>query len=312
MAHTGIVYSSVYLAHRTGEHPECPARLVVIQNHLQRSGLWEKFRIFTPRAADIEELRMVHTEEHIFRVQRFCHEGRTSIDPDTAVCPESFDVARTAAGGVFVAIDQVMLREVKNVFCMVRPPGHHAGASEAMGFCLFNNVALGARYAQKHHACRKVLIVDFDAHHGNGTQAIFYEDDSVFYLSMHRFPFYPGTGHESERGKGRGAGFTLNCPVPVSLDRAVIVSLFVKALDDVVRVFVPDFVLVSAGFDGYAGDPIAGLHLETRDFREMTAAIVELAGKCCSGRIVSVLEGGYDLNSLGECVEEHLRALMED
>jgi acetoin utilization deacetylase AcuC-like enzyme len=254
---------------------------------------------------------MVHTEEHIFRVQRFCHEGRTALDPDTAVCPESFDVARTAVGGVFVAIDQVMLREVKNVFCMVRPPGHHATADEAMGFCLFNNVALGARYAQRHHACRKVLIVDFDAHHGNGTQAIFYEDDTVFYFSMHRSPFYPGTGRESERVKGRGAGFTRICPVPVTLDHAVIVSLFVKALDEVAEVFVPDIVLVSAGFDGYAGDPIAGLRLETRDFREMTQAIVELAAKSCSGRLVSVLEGGYDLNSLGECVEEHLRAMME-
>ena len=311
MPTTGVVYSNVYLEHKTGEHPECPGRLIAIQNRLVRTGLWENLRIFTPRAADIEDLRMVHTEEHIFRVQRFCHEGRTALDADTVVCPESFDVARTAAGGVFVGIDQVMLREVKNAFCMVRPPGHHATADESTGFCLFNNVALGARYAQRRHACRRVLIVDFDAHHGNGTQAIFYEDDSVFYFSMHRSPFYPGTGSEGERGKGRGAGFTLNCPVPVTLDRGAVVSLFVKALDEVAAAFVPEIVLVSAGFDGYAGDPIAGLRLETQDFREMTQAIVEVARATCSGRIVSVLEGGYDLNSLGECVEEHLRALTE-
>jgi acetoin utilization deacetylase AcuC-like enzyme len=311
MPTTGIVYSSVYLEHKTGEHPECPGRLLAIQNRLVQSGVWGKLRIFSPRAADIEDLRMVHAEEHIFRVQRSCHEGRTSLDPDTAVCPESFDVARTAVGGVFVGIDQVMLREVKNAFCMVRPPGHHATADEAMGFCLFNNVALGARYAQRHHGCRTVLIVDFDAHHGNGTQSIFYEDDSVFYFSIHRSPFYPGTGRESERGKGRGEGFTLNCPVSVSLDRKVIVSLFVKTLDEIAGVFVPDLVLVSAGFDGHVGDPIGGLHLQTSDFRDMTAAIVELARTTSSGRIVSVLEGGYDLNSLGECAEEHVGVLME-
>jgi acetoin utilization deacetylase AcuC-like enzyme len=310
MARTGLVYSDVFLAHDTGQHPECAGRLTAVRSHLQRSGLWDELRIFTPRAADIEQLRMVHTQEYIFRLQRFCHEGRTCLDPDTVVCKESFDVARTAAGSVFVGIDQVMLGEVQNAFCLVRPPGHHATASEAMGFCLLNNVALGAKYLQQHHKVARILIVDFDAHHGNGTQSVFYEDDTVFYFSMHRFPFYPATGRETERGKNLGLGFTRNCPIPISFDRGTIVSIFVKTLDEIARTFTPDFVLVSAGFDAYEEDPIAGLKLKVRDFHDMTSAVVDLAAKACRGRIVSVLEGGYDLNSLGPCVEQHLRALM--
>ena len=311
MPQTGLVTSNVYLAHDTGAHPECAARLVAVQNHLQLTGLVEDLRVITPRAADIEDLRMVHTQEHIFRVQRMCHEGRGFLDPDTVVSRESFDVARTVVGGVFTAIDQVMLREVKNAFCLVRPPGHHATASESMGFCLFNNIALGARYLQRHHGQPKVLIVDFDIHHGNGTQSIFYDDPTVFYLSVHRYPFYPGTGREDQHGRDAGTGFNLNCPVTTTLGRGTVVSIFVKALDEVAERFTPDFVLVSAGFDGHTDDPIAGLGLETRDFHDMTAAVTELAWKACDGRVVSTLEGGYDLNSLGPCVEQHLRALME-
>ena len=311
MAKVGLVYSDIYLAHETGDHPECPERLRAIVAHLQQSGTWDKCRVFEPRAADVEDLLMVHTESHVFRVQRFCHEGKRYLDPDTVVCPASFDVARAAVGGVFVAIDQVMLREVDRAMALVRPPGHHAGADRARGFCLFNNIALGARYAQRRHGLKRVLIVDFDVHHGNGTQDIFEEDDSVFYFSMHRWPFYPGTGAAERKGTGRGKGFTFNLPLAATTDRETTVSLFEQSLADVAERFTPDIVLVSAGFDAYADDPIAGLGLQPRDFRAMTAAIVALADKACRGRVVSTLEGGYDLKALGPCVEQHLKAMME-
>ncbi len=311
MSRVGLVYSDIYLHHLTGDHPECPARLEAIVAHLQQSGLWETLRVFQPRAADVEDLLTVHTEEHVFRVERFCREGKRWLDPDTVVSPESFDVARAAVGGVFVAIDQVMLREVDRAMALVRPPGHHAGADRAAGFCLFNNVALGARYAQRRHGLGKVLIVDFDVHHGNGTQAIFEEDDSVFYFSMHRWPFYPGTGAADRKGTGRGKGFTFNLPLSAVTSRETTVSLFAQSLDDIAERFAPDIVLVSAGFDGYADDPIAGLGLAAGDFRAMTESIVALAQKACAGRVVSALEGGYNLKALGGCVEQHLKGLME-
>jgi acetoin utilization deacetylase AcuC-like enzyme len=225
------------------------------------------------------------------------------------VCPASFDVARAAVGGVFVAIDQVMLREVDRAMALVRPPGHHATADQSMGFCLFNNVALGARYAQQRHGLGKILVVDFDVHHGNGTQAIFEEDPSVFVFSMHRWPFYPGTGAADRKGTGAGAGFTFNLPLPATTKRETVVSLFEQSLADIAERFTPEIVLVSAGFDAYQDDPIAGLNLAPSDFRAMTDAIVALADKACSGRVVSALEGGYDLRAIGACVEQHLRAL---
>ncbi|HUV38321.1 MAG TPA: histone deacetylase [Planctomycetota bacterium] len=309
MQEAGIVYSDFYLLHDTGAHPECPARLAAVRDHLVKTGQWERARVFEPRAADVEDLLMVHTSEHVFRVQRFCSEGQRHLDPDTVVCAASFDVARAAAGGVFVGVDQVMLREVTHALCLVRPPGHHASADRAMGFCLFNNVALGARYAQRRHECGKVLIVDFDVHHGNGTESIFYEDDTVYYYSIHRWPFYPGTGSADRRGRGRGEGFTRNVPLSARLDRGGVVSLFVKTLDEIASTFKPDIVFISAGFDAYEGDPIAGLGLVPKDFYEMTRAVVEVTDAACPGRLVSVLEGGYDLDAIGPCVSEHLRAL---
>ena len=311
MPKAGLVTSDLYLAHDTGVHPECPERLRAIVEHLRKSGTWEKLRVFEPRAADVEDLLTVHTEEHVFRVQRFCHEGKRFLAPETIVSAQSFDVARAAVGGTFVAIDQVMLREVDRAMALVRPPGHHAGADRAMGFCLFNNVALGARYAQRRHGLGKVLIVDFDLHHGNGTQEIFEEDDSVFCFSMHRFPFYPGTGGAERKGSGLFRGSTFNLPLPATTDRETIVSLFAQSLEDIEERFAPDIVLVSAGFDMHRDDMNGGMGLLPEDFREMTRSIVALADRRCAGRVVSVLEGGYDLRSLGRSVEAHLKAMME-
>ncbi len=311
MSRVGLVYSDLYLAHDTGDHAECADRLRAIVAHLRKTGAWDSLRVFEPRAADIEDLLMVHTEEHVFRVQRFCHENHRYLDQDTVVSPQSFDVARAAVGGTFVAVDQVMLREVDRAMALVRPPGHHASANRAMGFCLFNNVALGARYAQQRHGLKNILIVDFDVHHGNGTQEIFQEDDSVFFFSIHRFPFYPGTGSGVSKGSGLFSSYTVNLPLAPTTDRETVVSLFGQSLADVAERFTPDLVLVSAGFDMYRDDPIAGLGLLAEDFREMTRSIVALADKACAGRVVSVLEGGYHLPSLGRCVEAHLKAMME-
>jgi acetoin utilization deacetylase AcuC-like enzyme len=307
---TGIIYSDIYLLHETGTHPECPARLAVVRDRLRKTGLWETARVYEPRPATPEELLLVHTQEHIDTIEHACTLGRRYLDPDTVVCRASFEVARAAVGGVLSACDAVMRGEVTNAFCMVRPPGHHASRTRAMGFCLFNHVAVAARYLQREHGVEHVLIVDFDVHHGNGTQAILYDDDSVFYYSMHRWPFYPGTGASGQTGEGRGLGFTRNLTVTAGTDRQTIVSFFVKTLDEVARGFTPDFVLVSAGFDASENDPIAGLGLGSGDFGEMTRAIVELAHDACKGRLVSTLEGGYDLDALGHCVEAHLRALM--
>jgi acetoin utilization deacetylase AcuC-like enzyme len=311
MTRTGAIYSDIYLEHDTGEHVECAARLVVIREHLERTGTWEKLRVFAPRAADVEQIHRVHALDYVFRVQRICHEGGGFLDIDTVVSPGSYDAARAAAGGVFVAIDQVMLSEVGRAFCMVRPPGHHATPTDAMGFCIFNNVALGAKYLQQQHKAGRVLIVDFDCHHGNGTQKAFYEDDSVFYFSIHRSPFYPGTGAEAQLGAGKGLGFTLNVALPGGTERTEYLRRFSEAIAQVEAKFAPEFVLVSAGFDGYAEDPIAGMGLEPEDFRTITARIVKLARKHCGGKVVSTLEGGYHLGALGECVEQHLLGMME-
>ena len=311
MPPTGLIYSNVYLAHQTGDHPECPSRVKSIWSHLKMRRLLEELQVYEPRAADVEQLMMVHREDYVFRVQRLCSEGGGYLDPDTVVGPESFVAARAAVGGVFTAVDQVMLGEVKNAFCLVRPPGHHAPPDDAAGFCIFNNVALGARYCQQHHGLERVLIVDFDSHHGNGTQRAFYDDDTVFYCSVHRYPFYPGTGHENDRGAGRGEGFTLNCPIRVPRDRGKFLVTFQRAMQEIEKRFVPDFVLVSAGFDAFEEDPLAGMGLHIGDFHNITSMILEFALKTCEGRLVSTLEGGYNLEWLGPCVEQHLQAMME-
>jgi acetoin utilization deacetylase AcuC-like enzyme len=231
---------------------------------------------------------------------------------DTDICPESATAARWAAGSVLSAVDAVFAREVKNAFCVVRPPGHHASAATGMGFCLFNNVAVAARYARHKHGAERVVIVDWDVHHGNGTQDIFYQDGKVLFFSTHQSPWYPGTGARNETGEGAAEGKIINCPFPAGSGHAEITGAFRDQLLPAAREFQPDLVLLSAGFDSRINDPLGQFLLTDSDFRELSAVLLEFAEKFCHGRVVSVLEGGYNLEGLALAAEAHVRALMGD
>ena len=307
---THLIYDDIYLEHDTGNHPESAGRLRSIMGHLEHSKLIEEVTMLEPRCASIEDLLLVHDGRYVFEIERICKEGGGELDPDTVVSAKSFDVARTAVGGVEVAIDAVMMGYADNALALVRPPGHHARRDQAMGFCIFNNVAIGARYVQVKHKQPRVLIIDWDVHHGNGTQEIFYRDKTVCYFSVHRWPYYPGSGTREERGQEEGRLTTINRPVELAGGRNAFLNAFREGLAEALGTFTPDFILISAGFDAYENDPVGGIGLQMGDFKYMTDLVVEAAQKHCRGRLVSVLEGGYDLIDLGRCVEQHLLGLL--
>ncbi len=259
----------------------------------------------------LEWVTAIHSPEYAKRVRDSCREGVKYMDSvDTPISPESYDVALAAVGGVLSAIDEVMAGNVSNAFCAVRPPGHHALRDRAMGFCLFNNVAISARYVQRKYGLSKVLIVDWDVHHGNGTQAAFYDDPTVLYFSTHQYPFYPGTGSEEEKGTGEGLGYNVNVPMPAGSGDEEYIKAFKEILKPKALEFKPDFVLISAGFDAHKDDLLGGMNVTVKGFEEMTAIVKDIAETCCNGRIVSVLEGGYNLSGLAESVEAHILALQ--
>ncbi len=293
-------------------HPEHEERLVSIIEHLKKTDLWTTLVHITPSPADTTWILKVHTADHVKFVKELCEGGATVLDQgDTHVCKDSYRVALLAAGGVLAGVDAVMSGRTKNTFCAVRPPGHHAESSRAMGFCLFNNVAIGARYVQESYQVERVAILDWDVHHGNGTQEIFYEDPSMFYISTHQYPYYPGTGGAEERGEGRGEGFTLNIPLRAETTGEEYVKLFQEVIVPALENFRPEFIFISAGFDAHRDDPLAGILLTEETYAEITRKVKEIAENYSSGRIVSVLEGGYDLKALPRCVEAHLVALTE-
>lgn len=309
---TGLVYDETYLDHNTGPgHPERSARLKAMMNHLQEEDILSRLHRVEPRSAPEEWITTIHTPDYVREVEQTCTRGNTCLHSlDTRVCSRSFDVALLAAGGVMAAVDAVIGGDVRNAFCAVRPPGHHATADRAMGFCLFNNIAIATRYAQREHGINRVLIVDWDTHHGNGTQDAFYDDDSVLYFSTHQSPFYPGTGAESETGRGDGEGYTINVPLPAGTGDDEYLEIFEETLKPRALEFEPDLVFISAGFDTHRDDTIGGMQVTEAGYARMTQHVMDIARECCGGRLISVLEGGYGLEGQARSAAAHLRALM--
>ncbi len=315
MRRTGYVYDDRYLLHDPGSwHPERPDRLKAIQSSLKDSGVLELLIQLKPYPAPLAWVERLHDADYIRRFQEACQRGEQVFDvQDCGISPESYEIALLAAGGVLAAADAIMGDQADNAFCAVRPPGHHAERDRAMGFCFFNNVALGAVYLLENFGLERVAIVDWDVHHGNGTQHLFEADPRVFYLSLHEDPqyCYPGTGYRREEGKGPGKGFTLNLPFPPrSGDEEYLEALQNEGLPRV-RQFAPQFVMISAGFDAHSKDPLAHMHLTRSGYREMARLVLDLAQESAGGRVITVLEGGYNLEVLEECVEDHLRILLD-
>jgi acetoin utilization deacetylase AcuC-like enzyme len=310
---TGLVTDPGFLAHDTGpSHPESPRRLEAIQRRLESSDVSKRLLRLPAPLVDRTWLETVHTPRHVDRIESVAPEnGYVYLDADTPMSPGSYRAALQAVGGTLAAIDAVMEGRIANAFCAIRPPGHHAEPTRAMGFCLFNNVAVAARYVQRRHHVDRVLILDWDVHHGNGTQAAFYDDATVLYVSLHQYPWYPGTGSADERGDGAGEGYTLNVPLAAGRGDDEYLSAFDVRIAPAVRAFAPEFVLISAGFDAHRDDPLAMMNLTEAGYRAMTDAVLTWAAESAHGRIVSCLEGGYNLTALANSVETHVRTLAK-
>ena len=313
---TGLLFDDIYLKHLAGntDHPERPERLIAIRDGLEQSGVLKTLVRIAPRRVTDQELELVHKPTYVALVRRELTgvRGFKQLSTgDTVVSADSLQAAEFAAGGVLNVVDAVMDGKVRNAFAAVRPPGHHATPDRGMGFCIFNNVAIAARYLQKKHGIGRVLIVDWDYHHGNGTQDIFYNDGSVFYFSTHHYGAYPGTGSVAETGRGPGAGKILNVPMPPGAGDAQFLQAFETRLVPAARDFKPDFILISAGFDSMRSDLLGLFDITPQGFAAMTRVVRKLADEFSKGRLVSVLEGGYRLDGLAESVTAHIKALQD-
>lgn len=309
---TALLLDPIYQQHDPGPgHPESVKRLVAITQALTDSGIVGKTQAIVPRVATLDELALCHDRGYIGSAKKDVESGLDDLSTgDTAICARSYDVAVQAVGGVLNAVDAVFAGKAKNAFCAVRPPGHHARPAQGMGFCLFNNIAIAARHAQQKHGAQKVAIVDWDVHHGNGTQDIFYEDGSVLFCSTHQSPLYPFTGHANETGSGKGKGSTLNLPFPARTGMSAIGGAFTDRLLPAIDAFKPDLILISAGFDSRIDDPLGQFRLTDDDFVALTKLLLESAQTHCQSRLVSILEGGYNIQGLASAVTHHVQTLL--
>ncbi len=309
MRPVGYVYDPIYLEHDVAGHPESAGRLQAIMSHLESSGVLARLEELPPRDATEDDLALVHSAALVDQVKTASGGGSRWLDPDTYVVPRSFDAALRSAGGVLAAVDAVFDGDLGRAFSLVRPPGHHATPVRAMGFCLFNNVAIAAAHLLERRGLERVAVIDFDVHHGNGTQDAFYADGRVFYFSTHQHPFYPGTGDWHEAGDGPGRGAIVNVPLPAGCGDDAVLTAHREVCAPAMRRFRPQFILVSAGFDAHFADPLAQLRVSTAGYYEVATSLRELADELCEGRIVFALEGGYDHTALGWSVQACFDAL---
>ena len=305
---TAIITTDTYLNHNTGQgHPESADRVSVVIENLKKKDknfVWKK-----PKKFDSKYLKITHNPNYVNEVEKsFPKKGLFFLDGDTIVSPGSKEASSDAVGSIITAIDGVQNKEFKNAFCAVRPPGHHAEKNKAMGFCIYNNVAVGTHYLIEKYKLKRIAIIDFDVHHGNGTQDIFYDNKKVLYISTHQYPYYPGSGNNSERGKHNNV---LNIPLPAGTNSEEYLNAYEHVLKKL-KQFEPEFILFSAGFDAHKDDPLAQLQLNTKDFYDLTKRTLQIVKSTCKGNVVSILEGGYDLNALKESTEMHINALLED
>ena len=309
---TAYAYDPLYLEHDLPGHPESRARLERVLAELTRAGLLARMVAISPRPAEEALLAKVHRPSYIATVRRIAEGGGGYLDADTYLGPRSYDAAVLAAGGVVELVRAVLEGRAGNGFALVRPPGHHATPDHGMGFCLFNNIAVAARAALDEYGLARVLIVDWDVHHGNGTQDAFYASPQVFFFSTHQYPFYPGTGHWREVGTGKGRGYTANVPLPAGVGDVGFRRIFAELLTPLAERFRPELILLSAGYDAHWSDPLAGLRLSLAGYWEMARSVVSLADVLCEGRLVATLEGGYNLDVLAHGVADTCRALLHD
>ncbi|HJL93845.1 MAG TPA: histone deacetylase [SAR324 cluster bacterium] len=312
---TGLYTNPIFLEHNTGQHPENANRLRAILDKLESDKLMGKFKVEAGRTATSAEIKMLHTEKLISEVETASESGAQTLHTrDCVISAQTYKASLHAVGSVLDAALEVAERRLDNAFCAVRPPGHHAEFDTAMGFCFFNNIALAAEFLSREMGFQRILIIDFDVHHGNGTQHFFEERSDIFFVSMHQDPrtCYPGTGFAKENGRGVGTGYTLNIPVPPGIEDAEYLQIFSTDVKPKLEEYNPDFVLISAGFDAHRDDPLASLNLTESTFKKLSFELKRLAEQTAGGRMLSMLEGGYDLNALSSCVSEHLQILASD